>query len=594
MADDVRPDPAADAEETPETAAEPVAPEAGAPEVAAREAAAREAAAPSPTAPEAAKARAADASGASADAETAEPETTEPAPETARPEAAEPEAVEPAPEAAPASSIGRTVTVISLRVVRGLAGLASAVALVAAVGLLPLPTVGVTPLGAPVEPQPADLLALCPGATLRLGDETGADAGQAYAVGHTELNVVADGTPSRTSLTSGAVGSASQAPTILRLEPTDTAALAATQTQWLDGEGGLRGLAIAGCTEPTSSAWLVGGDTTLGRTTLLLLANPTAVEAEVAVRMWGESGPVTAPGMKGIAVPANGQRVLALSGFAPGLLSPVVHIEARGGQVVAALQTSVTRVLDPGGVDIVSAGASPATHVVIPAVRIEDAVGVGSSLGLEGYADLEAIVRIGNPGEVTADVDVSVSPTFPGGVATSFHLHIAPGQVLDTALATALELGAEPFVDGSYTVTIESNAPVVAGARSSTTPAPTTDADGDIQAGGADLAWFASAPRLTGDVALAVADAPSAVLVAASMDGGVHTVTLTPRDGGEPLTLEVPGVGSVALPVESGAGYRVQGARGVAIALSFADEGALAGYSLRSPRAADTMLVVRP
>lgn len=511
-------------------------------------------------------------------------------------EATDPEHASPEGEAdaAPSSGIGRTVTVISLRVVRGLAGLASAVALIAAVGLLPLPSVGVTPLGTPVEPEAADLLALCPGAALRLGDETGADAGQAYAVGSGELNVVADRTPTSTSLTSSAVGGPAQAPTLLRLAPAPTAALAATQTQRLDGEGGLRGLMVASCTEPSSSAWLVGGDTTLGRTTLLLLANPTAVEAEVAVQVWGESGPVTAPGMKGIKVPANGQRVLALTGFAPDLASPVVHVEARGGQVVAALQTSVTRVLDPGGVDIVSSGASPSTKIVIPAVRIEDAAGVGSSLGLEGYADLEAIVRVGNPGEVTADVEVSVSPTFPGGVATSFHLHVAPGQVLDTALAAALELGADPFVDGSYTVTLESNAPVVAGARTATTPAPTTDADGVIQPGGADLAWFASAPRLTGDVALAVADAPNPVLVAASMDGGVHTVTLTPIGGGDPLTLEVPGVGSVALPVESGAGYRVQGARGVAIAVSFADTGALAGYPLRSPRAADDMLVVRP
>lgn len=553
MADDVRPDPAADAEETPEATPAEVTP-----------------AEATPSAPT---------------------DDREPVPDAeAAPRIRPPDAH----ETATAGSLGRTVTVISLRIVRGLAGIATAVAIIAAVGLVPLPTIGVTPLGTPVEPQPADLLALCPGAALRLGDETGADAGQAYAVGRPDLTVVADGTPASASLTPGAVGTPEQAPTLLRLEPTGTAALAATQTQWLGGEGGLRGLTVAGCTEPASSAWLVGGDTTLGRTTLLLLANPTPVEAEVSLRIWGEAGPVIAPGMKGIAVPANGQRVLALSGFAPDLASPVVHIEARGGQVVAALQSSVTRVLDPGGIDIVTAGASPSTRLVIPAVRIEDSVGVGSSLGLEGYGDLEAIVRVGNPGEATADVDVSVSPTFPGGVATSFHLQLGPGQVLDTALATALELGAEPFVDGSYTVTIESNSPVVAGARSSTTPAPTTDADGRVVPGGADLAWFASAPRLTGDVALSVADAPNPVLVAASMDGAVHTVTLTSLDGGETLTLDVPGVGSVALPVESGAGYRVQGARGVAIALSFADAGALAGYPLQSPRAADTMLVVRP
>lgn len=545
----------------------------------------------SPDAPDTAgAAETPEASETAAVTEPAESSETEPA-ETPAPST---EAPEPGENATP-GSLGRTVTVISLRVVRGLAGMASAAALIAAVGLVPLPTMGVTPLGTPVEPEPADLLALCPGASLRLGDETGANAGQAYAVGSPELTIVADGEPTRTSLVSGAAEAGpGQAPTALRLAPSETAALAATQTQHLTGQGGLHGLAIAGCTEPTSSAWLVGGATTVGRTTLLLLANPTAVQAEVSVRMWGEVGPVTAPGMKGIAVPANGQRVLALSGFAPDLSSPVVHVEARGGQVVAALQTSIMRVLDPGGLDLVSAGAGPSDRLVIPAVRIADSLGVSSSLGLEGYDDLEAILRVGNPGEATADVEVSVTPTFAGGVSTSFHLHLAGGRTTDIALATAFELGAEPFPDGSYTVTVESNSPVVAAARTSTIPAPTTDADGVVQPGGADVAWFAAAPRLTGDVALAVADAPGAVLVAAAMDGAVHTVTLTPVDGGEVLTLEVPGVGSVALPVESGAGYHVRGARGVALALSFADEGAIAGYVLRSPRAADTMLVVRP
>ena len=68
------------------------------------------------------------------------------------------------------------------------------------------------------------------------------------------------------------------------------------------GAGGLAGLAATACAEPTSSTWLVGGAATVGRTTLLLIANPTAVAAEVSIRMWGESGAITAPGMAGIDV----------------------------------------------------------------------------------------------------------------------------------------------------------------------------------------------------------------------------------------------------------------------------------------------------
>jgi len=272
----------------------------------------------------------------------------------------------------------------------------------------------------------------------------------------------------------------------------------------------------------------------------------------------------------------------------------MVHVEARGGQIVAALQTSVTRVLDPGGIDLVAAGAAPAREIVIPAVRIADAVGVASSLGLEGYEDLEAVVRVGNPGETTAFVEVSVTPTTEQGTATSFQIQVPAGQVLDTALSSALDLGADPFPDGSYTVTLRAEAPVVAAVRASTTPAPTTDADGDIQPGGADLGWFASASSLSGDVAIAVADAASPVLVAAASDGAAHTLTLTPFDGGAALTLEVPGTGSAAVALERDTGYRVSGARGVALGLSFAADGQLGGYPIESPRAADSPLVIRP
>jgi hypothetical protein len=532
-----------------------------------------------------------------------EPPTPEDAPAAEQAQAPEvaPPASDPGPSSAPPASdsapgIGRTVTVISLRVVRGLAGMAAAVAVIAAVGLVPLPTIGVSPLATVVEPEPADLLALCPGAALRLGDETGADAGRAFAVGQSELTVASQGQSTRTQLAASDVvgGGVSQAPTLVRLAPSDDAVLAAAQAQTLDGEGDLHGLSVTGCTEPTSSAWLIGGATTVGRTTLLLIANPTEVEAEVEVRMWGESGAISAPGMTGISVPAGGQRVLSLAGFAPDLASPVVHVEARGGQVVAALQTSVTRVLDAGGVDLVAAGASPARDVVIPAVRIADAEGVASSLGLEGYEDLEAIVRIGNPGEATASVELSVTSTEEGGPATSFQLQVPPGQVSDTALATALELGADPFADGSYTVTLRSDAPVVAAVRASTIPAPTTDADGDIRPGEADLAWFASASGLTGDVGVAVADAADPVLVAASTDRAAHTLTLTPRSGGEPISVEVPATGSAAVELDADEGYLLSGARGVAVGLSFAAAGQLAGYPIVPPRAADSPLVIRP
>lgn len=501
-----------------------------------------------------------------------------------------------APATSSSRSIGRTVTVVSLRVVRGLVGAAAAVAVIAAVGFVPLPTVGLEPLATTVTPEPADLLELCTGSLLRLGDDSGADAATPSAVGTPSLTVSAEGgSPARSPLATSDAGSGgtAQAPTTLRLAGADDAALAGAQAQFASGAAGLRGLAATACSEPTSSAWLVGGATTVGRTTLLLLANPTEVRAEVSVQLWGESGVVTAPGMSGIEVPAGGQRVLPLSGFAPDLVSPVVHVEARGGQVVAALQTSVIRVLDAGGVDLISPGAAPSRRLLIPAVRIFDATNVAASLGIDGYADLEAVVRIANPGDAEAHVEVSVMPTATGGSATSFDLEIAGGEVLETPLAAALALGAEPFGDGSYAVEIVSDEPVVAGVRTATTTAPTADGE-RLDPGSADLAWAAAAPALAGDVQLAVADAPAPVLVVVAADGEAHTLTLLPDDGGEALTLEVPASGPVALPLSPDTGYRITGSAGVALGVSYAADGRLASSPAASPRAGDQPIVIRP
>ncbi|TPX04004.1 hypothetical protein FJ656_14135, partial [Schumannella luteola] len=104
----------------------------------------------------------------------ADDERPEPTPVPDEPEERTEADQEPTPVRQPRDGrgIGRTVTVVSLRVVRGLVGTAAAVVVVLAVGLVPLPSIGVEPLGTTVDPEPADLLSVCAGAALRLGDDT--------------------------------------------------------------------------------------------------------------------------------------------------------------------------------------------------------------------------------------------------------------------------------------------------------------------------------------------------------------------------------------------------------------------------------------
>ena len=98
----------------------------------------------------------------------------------------------------------------------------------------------------------------------------------------------ADGTPVAITTEPGAV---------------DAGMLAGAQSQSRRRPRRSRASPRRACTEAVAESWLVGGATDLGRTRLVLLANPTEVAATVDVRVIGEAGPVEAPSALGIIVP---------------------------------------------------------------------------------------------------------------------------------------------------------------------------------------------------------------------------------------------------------------------------------------------------
>ncbi|WP_166866236.1 DUF5719 family protein [Salinibacterium sp. ZJ70] len=490
---------------------------------------------------------------------------------------------DPTPSRTVSDPRGRDAAMVSLRVARGLVGLGLAAALVAGVGLATAPAVSIAPLATTVDPEPADLLRACAGPLLRLGDASGANAGQSYAVGAPDVIASAIGG----DVVRASAGEAA----VLNLPAADGAALAGTQSQLAAGGDGLEGLAVASCVEPASSAWLVGGANATGRTTLLVLTNPTEVPADVTVQLWGESGSVSAPGMSGLRVAPGSQRVIPLAGYAPELISPVVRVTARGGQVAATLQTSVIRVLDPGGADIVAPSAAPATRVVVPGVRIFDTAGVSGALGRLDHEDLDAIARVGNPGTADAEVEISVRPAGSDGFGTSFQIEVPAGRVVDVALTAGLALGEGPLADGTYTVSFASEVPVVAGVRASTTPAVP---EGSTRPGPIDLAWFPSATALRGDTLIATAAASSPVLTLENPDDADRTVTIESQAGAAPLEVVVPAAGSAAVALAPGTGYLLREVSGMRVGVSYARTGELAAQSVRSPRQAESSIVVRP
>jgi hypothetical protein len=525
-------------------------------------------------------------------AETAVPAAAGPAAASTAPAPVDVEAqARDAQRAAVPAGRARRAAVVGLRVATGVVGIAAALAVIAAVGLLPLPRVAIAAPSTTITPTPADQLRVCPGALLHLGDEQGQNAGTASSLGAPKRRSAAQGAEVRThelDRTDADTGGTSSAPVVLRI-PGGDGLLSGAQSQAVATDD-IRGLAAVDCAEPSGSIWLVGGSTATGRTTLLTLANPTPVDATVSLTILGEKGPVSAPGTTGIAVPAGTQRILSLAGFAPDLASPVVHVVARGGRIVAALQQSTVRGLDAGGVDLVGAAADPATSLVIPGVRVAGADAVAQATGLEDWDDVAPSIRIGNPGSQTAKVQVRLVPEAADARGTSFELDVAAGQVQEVGLDSGVDTdtGALAVPDGEYSVRVESDAPVVAAARVSTASAP--DADGAAPA--SDFAWDAAAPALDGPALVTIAAGPDPRVAVAGPKAG--TVTLRGVGGAADVRVEVPAGGQASAPVVAGASYEIRGGDGYAVSVGYAGSAQLASYLVVSPRPVSGPIVIRP
>ena len=515
---------------------------------------------------------------------------------------------DPMPEIAPERSPRdwRRGALLGVRLTAGVVSLAAAAAVVGAVGLVPLPTLGAVPDGIAVTPAPAEQLRVCAGPALRLGDEQGNDASVPTPVGSprvTATALVGGETSTAESAPLPSPASPGAAPELLRLAPGADSYLAGAQGQSPSARG-FGGYLASACLEPGASSWLVGGSTTVGRTSLLSLVNPSEVEASVDLEILSESGPVSAPGMDGIAVPAGGERVLSLAAFAPGLASPVVHVTARGGAIVATLQQTVVRGLDDGGTELVSPGAAPAERVVVPGVRLSAQASTAALQGLEGWDDVVAVVRLAVPGDQAGRVRVAIASDVAGQDATSFEVSVDAGRVVDLPLDSgfAAESGLA-LADGDYTVTVDADVPVLAAVRASTSgdqpaaPGPATGDDSPAFAAGeapeSDLAWFASAEPLTDTTVVAVADGPSPVLTLANGGDAVARITIDEL-GGPERTVEVAPGAFLATSVLPGRGYRLAGAADVVAGVSFAAEGRLSGYPLVPVRPAAPPVLIRP
>ncbi len=145
-----------------------------------------------------------------------------------------------------------------------------------------------------------------------------------------------------------------------------------------------------------------------------------------------------------LVVAPGAQIVVPLAGLLLGEESPVIRVTATGAPVQAALQTSITRTLVPGGVDQVGAIAIAEASQVIPGVVVTQ------NPGADGASDAATKVRILSP---NADTTATITAV-PIGASQQAP---APTTVpLTAGLPTEVELGG--LAVGQYTIEVSAEA----------------------------------------------------------------------------------------------------------------------------------------
>jgi hypothetical protein len=458
-------------------------------------------------------------------------------------------------------------------------GVAAAAALLAGL-LMPRPTLAVEPPSALVQPAESRQLRVCPGPLLELaGDVSDATSASSFgaaavAISADPADAVVDQSP--VDAPDNAAASADGGPIAISAEPgsVEVGMLAGAQAQRATAES-VSGLAASACAEPAAESWLVAGATDVGRSGLLLLANPGLVASTVDVRVHGETGPVDAPGALGIVVPPGTQRVLSLAGLAPNVRSTVVHVTSAGAPIAASLQHTVVLGLDAAGVELSTPTALPAERQVIPGYTIVDGRGVDPQ---EDHAegDDHPAIRLYAPGggEVAATVRVLGED---GAEAGLVDVTLVDGQVSDVPLGV--------LAAGRYTLEVEADAPVVAAARSTVL----RSGDDPIQA---DLAWHPATGPLLDRAAVAVPQAPSPVLHLANP--GDEAITATVTVGGAEQQVAVEGGAAASVDLRPGERVVLEGVQGMHAGVTFGEAGAIAAMPVAPPGPLDAPVRVYP
>jgi hypothetical protein len=446
------------------------------------------------------------------------------------------------------------LTRAGVRVGAGVAGVAASAVVVIAALTLPLPSAHAQADSRTVRPVPATATAACPGPLLSLASDSSSSAISAAGT----PTVIAGGeakTPDKAPLNAPDVRMNGTSPLWFDTPAVDgkEPLLAAAQSLG-SNSADLKGFAAANCSQPGFDEWLVGGATSLGATTLIVLSNPGDVAATVNIDTYLEQGIAAGAGGHGILVQPHTQHVVPLAGLAPNATATIVHVTSTGGTVSAELQQSQVSGVTPQGVDWVGPTAAPSKKVVVPGVVVMPG---GATAGSDADNTAVPALRVLPIGDKDAKLTIGVKPEGGSGSGQAMSVTVSHGIVSEVPL--------DKISNGTYTVTIDSSEPVVAAARSTTSDATA----------GTDFAWYVAAQQLTGAAAIALTPGPN---------GYVHFVN--PTAASVSLKLDGPGGGTVSIPAGASTSRAIStrgvltttDAQGLYLTVGYNAAGQLAGY----------------
>jgi|GEM_PF-691091 len=426
----------------------------------------------------------------------------------------------------------------------------------------PWPEVRNDQVGTTVTPVPSDALLVCNGSFRALGrDADRADLMVSAGTTRARIDGAADDATTAPLDMPGMTGGAGAQSITARVKDRLVPKVAASESLTIS-DSDVSGFAAAPCREPSLNSWLVGGDVSTGASDVIVLSNPGAVTASVALDVYGETRRAST-----VVVPPMTQLGVPLASVAAGERSPVVQVSSSGAPVRASLQSALVRTLDAVGIDVQDgiSGAQTDLHLL----------GVRSAPVAEGDDANGLVVRILAPAE-DGGAQVRVRSASTGELLDEYPVDLVGGVPSEIAMAD--------LPDGAYDVEIEASSPVVAGVRQ-TARASSRE----------DFAWMLPAPELAPDaeVTFSVPDGAPATLFLRNAADTEVTVAL---GGADETSVRLAAGGVAAVPVKSG-GHTLQPSGPVHAAIGMGGEkgtSAIAGWPLWAAAATGQPILVRP